>query len=502
MILIGWLVMGLYALWQMLGIRPGVQIQVLSTPPPRSAPTDTGVWFVIGTADQGRVDAPIFIQSMTDFVRLLGNRTTYSNLYDALDLFFREGGGAAYVGRVVGPAAVIASKNLVDNVAATSLVVKALGPGTYGNALKVAVVAATGTGVYQVSVYDTNNNLLENSGDLTTQNDAVAWSQNSQYVRITLGASLLTPVVGGANTIAALTGGTDDRNNITDTQRLAALALFTKDLGPGNVSAPGLTADSVHTMLADHAAANNRVALLDAPDTPTQATLTTSATNAKATGNGQYAALYAPWIVVPGLTPNTIRTVPPSALAAGRMAATDAVYGPGTPAAGSKGISGYATGVSQPNWTDTQRDALNTAGVNVVRVLNGQVTVYGSRSLADPLNNPYWVPLGSVRYLMGLAARAWAVGQQFVFDPIDGQGHTISAYTGALVALCQADWNAGEIYGATPADAFNVNTGPSVNTPAVLAGQELRAAISVRPSPMAELVTIQIVNVPITQAVA
>jgi len=198
----------------------------------------------------------------------------------------------------------------------------------------------------------------------------------------------------------------------------------------------------------------------------------------------------------------TQRTVPPSALAAGKCAQVDPVYGPGTPAAGVKGVSSFATDTSQPDWDDTTRDTLNTDGVDVIRVLNGAVTIYGWRSLADPINNPDWVPLGTVRYLMGLAARAFSVGQEFVFAPIDGQGHTISAYQGALVALCLADWNAGEIYGQTSSDAFNVDTGPAVNTPTVLAGNELRAVISVRPSPMAELVTIQIVNTPITQAVA
>jgi phage tail sheath protein FI len=483
-------------------LRPGVQIQTLTTPPPRSAPTDTGVWFVAGTSDQGTAIAPIQINSMTDFVRLLGARQTYSVLYDALELFFREGGSAAYVARVVGPGAIIATRNLVDSGAGVSLVVKALGPGAYGNSIKVAVVAATGGGLFQISVYDTNNVLLENSGDLTTQADAIAWSASSQYVRVTLGATSLIPVVGGANVINPLTTGTDDRTNITDAQWLTALNLFVKDLGPGNVSAPGRTTDVGHTQLADHAKNNNRVALLDLPDTATVATLTTSATNAKSTGSGQYAAAFAPWLQMPGIQPNTVRTVPPSALVAGRMAAVDASQGPGVPAAGNNGISRYCTGLSQAGWDDTTRDSLNTAGVNVVRMLFGDPTIYGYRSLADPVTNPYWVPLGTVRYLMGLQGRAWAVGQQFVFDQIDGQGHTISAYQGALVALCQADWAAGEIYGNTPAEAFNVDTGPGINTPTVLAGQELRAAISVRPSPMAELVTIYIINVPITQGVS
>jgi hypothetical protein len=47
-----------------------------------------------------------------------------------------------------------------------------------------------------------------------------------------------------------------------------------------------------------------------------------------------------------------------------------------------------------------------------------------------------------------------------------------------------------------------VDVGPTVNTPASLANNELRAQVSVRVSPDSELITITIVNVPITEAVA
>jgi phage tail sheath protein FI len=481
-------------------LRPGVQVQVLTTPPPRSAPTDTGIWFVVGTSDQGRVDKPMFLSSMSDFTRLLGARQSYSLLYDALEEFFREGGSRAYVSRVVGPAAVQASKNLLDAVAAISLIVRALGPGTYGNSIKVGVVAGVTGGSFQIQITDANNVVLEQSGDLLTQQDAATWSVTSQYVTITVGASALNPAVAAPVVMA---GGTDDRLNITDAQWQAALDRFTRDLGPGNVSAPGRTTTTGYTQLADHAKNNNRVAFLDAADTPTVATIQTAVANAKSTGSGQYAALFAPWIVIPGIVPGTTRTVPPSATAAGRASATDAAEGPGVPAAGEgKGTSRFALDVSQPSWTDSQRDTLNTSGVNVIRNLEGDVVIYGWRSLADPINNPYWVPLGTVRYLMGLGARAWARGQSYIFDQIDGQGHTIAAYHGALVSLCQDDWVLGEIYGVTASEAFNVDTGPGVNTDAALAGNELRAVIAVRPSPFAELVTIQIVNVPITQEVS
>src|SRR5262252_5690105 len=119
--------------------RPGVQIQVQTAPQPTSAPTDSGVAFMVGLCDQGPLDS-ILIRSLTDFTTFCGARVTYSVLYDAVDAYFREGGDSAYISRVVGPAAAVATRNLMK-AAAVSLTVNALGPGVYGNNISVAVLA-------------------------------------------------------------------------------------------------------------------------------------------------------------------------------------------------------------------------------------------------------------------------------------------------------------------------------------------------------------------------
>jgi phage tail sheath protein FI len=484
-------------------LRPGTQVIVKTSSPPRTAPTDTGVWFVVGLTDAGPT-VPTLLQSLDDFIRIFGGRVSWSVLYDAIDVFFREGGSSVYVTRVVGPAAVTASKNLLDAGAGISLVVKAKGPGagsspSTGNSLKVAVVAGSVGGTYVIQIYDSNNVLLEQSPDLTTQQDAITWSAQSLYVNITLGATALVPVVVAS---AALTGGADDRASITDTQWLNSLNQMSRELGPGNVSAPGRTTDVGHTQLLDHAQARNRIAFLDYPDTPTQATLTTSAVNSKTTGNGQYGGGFAPWVLVPGVVAGTLRTVPPSAAVAGCAARVDATDNANTPPAGIKGQLRYAVGLSQPAWDATARDALNSAGVNVIRFIYGGYRIYGWRSLADPINLPTWLDLSNGRYLMSLVARSLSIAENYVFAPIDGQGQLIARFGGSLTAECMKDWNAGIIYGLSAKDAFNVDVSSAVNTPTTIAANELRANVAVRPSPDAELVTVQIVNVGITQAVA
>jgi len=477
-------------------VRPGVNVTLRSSPPARSAPTDIGVWFVVGTTDSGPV-APTLVQSMSDFTRIFGPRVSYSVLYDALDVYFREGGAVAYVTRVVGPAAVTASKTLLDASAGVSLTASALGPGASANNLKVGVRTGTAAGSFVIFVQDAGNVEVETSPDLLSQSAAILWANNSSYIRLALGASALNPAPVAA---AALAGGNDDRNNITDAQWLNSLNSITTDFGPGQVSAPGRTTDVGHTQLVDHAGAHKRVALLDAPDTPTTATLLTSATNARS-GSQKFAAMFWPWVITPGVVSGTTRSVPPSSLIAGLLSRNDSTgAGADTAAAGDAGVSLTAVDLTQQPVSDTVRGQLNNGCIDVIRELYGGVRNYGWRSLVDPNVEPDWVNFGCARLYMGIAANAQNIAEGFLFDKIDGAGKTISAFNGALSGMLQVYYKNGDLYGASAADAFFVDTGPQVNTPTTISRHELHAVLNVRMSEFAEMVQIEIYKKPITEA--
>jgi hypothetical protein len=488
------------ALLAALSYRPGVSIVKSLIATPRSAPTNTGVWFVTGQTDAGPT-TPTLLQSMADYAYYFGSRVTFSGLYDAINTYFQEGGAQVWVARVVGPAAVTASKNLNDAGAAVSLVAAAKGPGagsdtTHGNSLKVAVLAGVVTG-FRLQVLDSANNPLETSGDLANQQEAVNWSRTSQYINITIGASLNNPAVAAA---AALTGGNDDRAAITDTQRAAALALFTLDMGPGQVSAPGITSDTAHQNLIAHADTHNRVAILDLPDTASSSTLQTSAVNAR-TG-GIAGAAFAPWLTTPGPTAGSVVTVPPSSFIAALCARNDGDFNQDTPWAGQQGVANYVTGLSQVAWDDATRQTMNASGVNVILSKFGTIRNYGWRSTVDPLGpSNGWINLGYVRLAMAIAAQGDLIAEEFLFSVLDGQGIDIANFQGALGAMLMEFYQAGSLYGDTPSDAFFVDVGPTVNTTATLANNELHAILNVRMSPMAEFVQINIVKVPITQQV-
>jgi len=475
--------------------RPGVDVSLLDTPSPVSLPTDTGVGFMVGTSDMGPL-TPVKVSSLNEFVTHFGARQSYSSLYDAVEVFFTEGGYSLYVSRVVGPAPTYGSRNLVDNAAAVSLVATAIGPGAWSANYKVAVVAGVAGGSFKIQVTDANNNVLEDSGDLFTQAEAVNWSQLSSYIRLTLGVSTNNPVVAAAT---ALSAGNDDRANITDTQWANALATFTPDLGPGQVAAPGRTTDTGHTQLLTHAGANNRAAILDLPNSATAATLKTSIAAARA----RYAAGFAPWPVYPGVQNGLTRTVPPSALIMGLIARNDPSLGPNHPSAGRRyGVSRYAIDLSQPEWDSTTKKDLNDNGVNVIRRVDGAIVVYGWRSSTNPSTDSNWLDFGNWRLIMGISAELDEVGENFLFEEIDGQnGLTINGFRDGLIGVCMEHYQRRELFGDSAAEAFSVNTGPGVNTLATIQANELHAIVQVKPATMAEYVPIQIVKRAVTEVI-
>lgn len=476
--------------------RPGTTVSLRETPSPVSLPTDTGVAFIAGLSDTGPLTAKL-IHSLNEFVTIFGTRQSYAYLYDAVECFFREGGASCYISRVVGPSATYGAHNLVDGSAATSLVVTAIGPGAWSANYKVAVVAGVGSGTYKVQITTSGGTVLEDSGDLLTQLAAQQWSQNSQYVRITIGGSASNPVVAAG---AALSAGTDDRGSIVDASWLLALNMFTSDLGPGQVLAPGRTSTAGQQQLITHAESNNRVALIDLTDTPTEATLE-SATSALTAS--RVAAPYTPWLIVPAAagSPGASRTVPPSASVAGVIARNDPGLGPNRPSAGAAGVLRFATGLSQPAFTDTQRANLNTNSVNVIRNIYQSIRIYGWRSNADPVNDSNWVDFANGRLNMALFAELNVVGENFVFDEIDGQdGETIGNFHSALADVMMRHYNKREFFGTTADAAFSVNTDSSVNTLQTISQNELHGVCSYKASAMAEWVDIEVVKAQLTDS--
>lgn len=459
-----------------------------------------------GITDRGPIDKAVLVTSMTEAKATYGDRQSYSVLMDTLETFFREGGSKAYIARVIGPANVTALRNLVDGAAAVSLIVKAKNPGAWGNNLTIQVLdntddATIQAGRYRLRVVESGV-VKETSGDLQTQADAVAWAQNSVNVNVAIGASANPPVKAAA---AALTTGADDRASIVDAHWLIAQNLFTKDLGPGQIAQPGRTTDNAHDQLLAHGVLNNRVPCLDLPDSGSAATLRTSALaqRNRADKGQRFGGAFAPWDVIPGLLPGTTRVVPPCGRQMGVIARNDAAgESPNVPAAGELGQAEFVIDLSQPKFSDADRESLNEAGVNVSIVKYGGVRTYGWRTLTDPLNDPNWITLSNSRLYMAIAAEADVISERHAFKMLDGKKVEMNRYGADLTGMLLPFFNEGSLYGESPAEAFDVNVGAQVNTPATIAARELHAVLELRMSPFGERVILEVVKVPSQEAIA
>jgi hypothetical protein len=474
-------------------VRPGVNISITDAPPAESLPTDASTWFVSGLTEKGSTSEPILVRSLNEYITKCGGRVSYGYLYDSIDVFFREGGSQAYISRVTGPTDVSASFMLQDSGPANTLKVEAINEGEWGNSLNVQVVAGSVGGTFVLVISHDTLGELERSPDLVDKQAALDWATGSSWIKLTDQASVNDPAVGGPFNLAS---GTDDRTNILDAHWTSSLTRFNRDLGPGQVSFPGRTLTTGHTALQAHAADNNRVAILDFADTNVKATILAAITAVR-NSDSKWSGVFGHWVKCPGITPGTLRTIPPSALVCGLIGKV--VGTANTPAAGDAGMAVYCTDLTMAQLSDPDIQELNAKGYNSIIKRNGRVMVFGWRSLAHPDTEENWINLGNVRLVTEIAGEADLIGESFLFDEIDGQGHKISQFGGALTGMLMPYWSAGSLYGATQDKAFVVDVGPSVNTPQSIENLELKAHISVRMSPFAEMITIEIVKTRINE---
>lgn len=372
---------------------------------------------------------PFRVRSSRELERQGGARTAdTAPIHDWVAGYFRRGGSECYVAPLRGPAAATADVDLVDGAAAVALTVTARSPGTDGNRMSVDV-DVSGTN-FTLKVFR-DDVLVETSPVFATGADAAEWT-GSRWVTIADGA-------GGDPAATAsptdLTGGDDDFDGVTDTELDAALATFSKDLGPGSIVLPGRTSATAHASAAAAAAATNRIAKLDAEPTGTAGTLTGQATAGRATGDGDYCDLIAPRVTSPGLSAATSQFVPGSVIRCAAEARNDAAgVSPNQPAAGRWGTDPIPGSAPEFAWDDSDLETLNDAGVNVIRVVDDELKLYGARTLADPNTDGVALSLGSARLRMAITEIARYEGAQTAFEEIDQGGAALGNLRGRVEA--------------------------------------------------------------------
>ena len=472
--------------------RPGTEIRIVDGAAGGGPALDTGQAFFAGVAARGSTSKAVKVASLPEYETAFGPRSGGSLLYDAVASFFGEGGGTLFVSRAAGAGAVQATGQLGG---ASGLTAKAASPGVWGNTVKVSALApAFGSGV-EISVENPAGTEVDRSPALATNDAIVAWSQGRSWVTFTK----LGDTLPAAASSVTLTTGAD--GSAPGTAEVAsALGRFEYGLGPGQVAAPGYTTTVIHQELLKHCDAMRRVALVDLPDSATPGALVAAVQALASTKGIRFAQALAPWLSYPGPAGAPV-TVPFSGVQAALIARADAQSGnPNQAAAGANGVHRMTLGLSQ-EYDDATRKSLNEQGVTLAKVKYGSVRTYGGRTAAGPADTN-WLPFGNSRVLMAIAHEADAVAEVYVFKQIDGGRRIFAALESDLNGVCLRYFNLGALFGDSAEEAFNVDTGLQVNTIQTITAQEIHAVIRVKVSPFGEWVPIDIVKVPVQQALA
>lgn len=475
---------------------PGYTITIGERPAATAFPTNASQLFMVGFSEKGSVTAAIGpIVSPADAVNKLGGRiATETVTFDSIEAFFREGGSELYFGRV-NPTAVTAVITAVDSESKKDFKISAKSPGSWGNTIKVAITNASSKFKLEVKY---ESLVVETSPEFTTKEEAILWAAAfSQYIVISSEAeSAAIP----KTQEVTLTGGTYTVGSATATQKKEALALFGSELGPGQVNMPSGITEELHKALQEHAALNNRRAILDDEDTATYSTIVGHAVALRGP-NAKFSTMVAPYAKIPGLSLGSTRTIPYSSVYAGQIARSEKDgNNPNIAAAGAeRGHCNYALELTQL-YGPAGLTALNESGVIAAKLVRGAPTTFGNVSLVNQVTEPNWKSFSASRLVMGVAAFSAEVLQGFEFNEIDGRGHLFSQLQTALSNIaCMPYYKAEALYGETPEKAFGVNVGPDVNTPLSIANQEIKAQISLRISPSGEFLNVEIVKVPTTE---
>lgn len=488
----------------MSAVLPRTDVRTIDAPPVLSAPLGSTRLFVLAESFRGGAE-PIRFGGPRDLTRYLERTGIGIPAYDAIDVALREGVPEVYLSRIIGDDAEFASVNLDGTSGGSpySLVLTANEPGEWANGptggLSAEVAAPGGGSNRQITVYRDGVALIA-SPIFTARADALAWNALQSVVTVSLGGENTLPAVAAE---ADFTGGDSDSAGITTDSVAAAATRLRKDLGAGQLVAPGRSTVETSTVLLEHCEEFNRTALLEAADGLDVEDISAVSVELRALGSNaegvpRLGGLWAQHAIAPGLTPGTTRTVPWTIVVAGLIARLERAEGhPNVAPFGDFGVPQYVRGVSRYFSEDDAADLFG-AGVNIVERLFDAPRNATFRTL-ETEGQTEWLDLAHTRLDRAIHADALDIGRNMGSRVINRK--VVQEFGARLrKRLEEAYWKPGATFGDTADQAARVDV-DAVNDTASMAARELNAAVGVRMSEHAEYVNITIAKVPIGQEV-
>jgi phage tail sheath protein FI len=242
------------------------------------------------------------------------------------------------------------------------------------------------------------------------------------------------------------------------------------------VAAPGITDDNTRAKLTSHCKIDttDRFAILDSDETiETSGSLDLtyldpSRADNKLPDNSDYAAFYFPWLEVfdpaskisnPSGTGKIF--VPPSGHMAGIYARVDTSRG--VHKAPANEVPMGALGLKY-NISKAQQDGLNPQGVNCIRDMNGNLRVWGARTIGGDKNGE-WKYINVRRLFLFLRESIDEGTQWVVFEPNDMA--LWAKIRRNITAFLTNVWHSGALFGASAKEAFYVKCDEETNPPEV-----------------------------------
>jgi phage tail sheath protein FI len=259
-------------------------------------------------------------------------------------------------------------------------------------------------------------------------------------------------------------GGTPDYTGVAIAD---ALELFEPIDEIAIVAAPGLSSKVQTGALAAHCLKMaTRVAVLDTPLEVADYGKDLGKGGTALPDNSDFTALYFPWIqVYDPATKDTatkgLKFVPPSGHIAGIYARVDAQRGVHKAPANETvlGALDLKYAISR-----SQQDGLNAHGVNCIRRMNGNIRVWGARTVGGDANTEFMYL--NVRRVFNYLRGSIDQGTQWaVFEP--NNPDLWARITRNVSAFLTNVWAAGALFGDKPEQAFYVKCDAETNPPSM-----------------------------------
>lgn len=471
----------------------------------------TSTFGIAGVFEKGPVGEAILVTSLEDARRKLGGYLDADGHFGlhALKNFFENGGSRARVVRVThldgdGNSTAVASSVSIndrdgdgDSTANPTLKVEANTPGLWGDDLTVEVTdsAAYPSTGFNLIVKKDDGTVLETFRDLLMDPTSVDYVERkvngvSEYIVVTDLNSPdnmdARPEVGDH----ALTGGDDGLTGLVAADYVRALAHF-DPVDVNFIAVPGETDVTILEGLVTYVEGRKDcIAILEVPPDEDVSGMVDFR---KGTGsythsafNSSYAALYGPWVVADHPVTGREITLPPAGFVAGIYARNDAEGNVWTAPAGLN--RGTLRGAKRPAIAISKgdMDILYPEGINPLAqvagafVVNGQRTLQLKASATDRVN---------IRRLLVYVEKAVSDAAQFlVFEP--NNKATWEAFKRLVNPFLQRIKDGGGFYD------FLTVCDETINTPAVIDANEMRARVMVKPTKTAEFINIEFAIAP------